>query len=434
MLNVESPNNNSRTSFYADDALDILAQPKFPSAANRFSLQKRKPPPKLVDDDPFASAPLTATRHRSFRSLPTPPAPFDVISPPIPKRFTLSVSPPTYPSELPAFPFQTAAQHLTSPSTTTLATEDKDEHRMDAYSALCSGPSRPLPVPPTTPTSGKEKKRRSHYMTRRQTALQAMQSPTPPYTPPLTPDLSGSSSSGSSSGTSALLLNSSTTSLVIQDDRNIRVPPPSPSPTSSAFMRKLLSRKSTGSLSRGLTKHLTQTSQKDLPPLPFPIVSVTSTEPPSLPRVSALMNGSEMTLDISPPAPPHSAGSRSSVSRRASPTLVNVDAHFSPDISPLELEGNADFMPPQKQRNRFLSFSSKSLLRSKVDLYEANGGRKPFGEPFDEWTLPTSEQLHMAASMLVVSESGVRIRFGELWKNGKTVVIFIRHFRFVFRV
>ncbi|KLO09766.1 hypothetical protein SCHPADRAFT_810398, partial [Schizopora paradoxa] len=49
---------------------------------------------------------------------------------------------------------------------------------------------------------------------------------------------------------------------------------------------------------------------------------------------------------------------------------------------------------------------------------------------FDEWTLPTPEQLHMAGSMLVVSESGVRVRFGDLWKNGKTVVIFIRHFRF----
>lgn len=279
-------------------------------------------------------------------------------------------------------------------------------------------------------------KRRSHYMTRRQTAIQAMQSPAPSYTPPLTPDLSGSSSSGSSSGSSALLLNSSTPSLVIPDGRIFREPPPSPSPTSSTFMRKLLSRKSTGSLSRGFTKHLTQASQKDLPPLPFPVVSVTSTEPPSLPRVSALMRGSEITLDLSPPpSAPQSTGSRSSMSRRASPTLVNVDASFSPDISPLELEENADFIPPHKPRNRFLSFGSKSMLRSKVDVFEANGGRKPYGEPFDEWTLPTPEQLQMAAAMLVVSESGVRVRFGDLWKNGKTVVIFIRHFRFVhFRI
>jgi hypothetical protein len=48
--------------------------------------------------------------------------------------------------------------------------------------------------------------------------------------------------------------------------------------------------------------------------------------------------------------------------------------------------------------------------------------------PFDEHMLPTKDQLSAAASLVVISENGVRIPFGDLWANRKTVVCFIRHF------
>jgi hypothetical protein len=42
--------------------------------------------------------------------------------------------------------------------------------------------------------------------------------------------------------------------------------------------------------------------------------------------------------------------------------------------------------------------------------------------------LPTEAQLSNAASLNVVSESGIRILFGDLWLGQKTIVCFIRHF------
>ena len=96
------------TSFYADDALEILAPPKLTVVANRFSLQKRKPPPKLdlSDEDPFASSPLTEMRPRrrftahpsTSTSLPTTPGNVPDIShgvppPPCP---AITMSPPPH--------------------------------------------------------------------------------------------------------------------------------------------------------------------------------------------------------------------------------------------------------------------------------------------------------------------------------------------------
>ncbi|KAJ7925002.1 AhpC/TSA antioxidant enzyme-domain-containing protein, partial [Mycena leptocephala] len=56
-----------------------------------------------------------------------------------------------------------------------------------------------------------------------------------------------------------------------------------------------------------------------------------------------------------------------------------------------------------------------------------------FGEPpdfdgFDETKPPTQRQLEEAAGLQVISESGVRVPFGNLWREQKTIVCFIRHF------
>ena len=47
---------------------------------------------------------------------------------------------------------------------------------------------------------------------------------------------------------------------------------------------------------------------------------------------------------------------------------------------------------------------------------------------FDEHALPTPKQLADAASCFVIAENGLRVPFGELFRDQKTIVLFIRHF------
>ncbi|OBZ72102.1 Thioredoxin-like protein AAED1 [Grifola frondosa] len=47
---------------------------------------------------------------------------------------------------------------------------------------------------------------------------------------------------------------------------------------------------------------------------------------------------------------------------------------------------------------------------------------------FDEHALPSAEQLTRAASLYVVAQNGLRVQFGDLFRDRKTVVCFIRHF------
>ncbi|KZT07721.1 uncharacterized protein LAESUDRAFT_650794, partial [Laetiporus sulphureus 93-53] len=47
---------------------------------------------------------------------------------------------------------------------------------------------------------------------------------------------------------------------------------------------------------------------------------------------------------------------------------------------------------------------------------------------FDEFTPPTKEQMRYASSLCVVAQNGLRIQFGELIRDRRTIVCFIRHF------
>ncbi|CCL98800.1 uncharacterized protein FIBRA_00805 [Fibroporia radiculosa] len=47
---------------------------------------------------------------------------------------------------------------------------------------------------------------------------------------------------------------------------------------------------------------------------------------------------------------------------------------------------------------------------------------------FDEYAAPTPEQLRLASSIFVVAQNGLRVQFGELFRERKTIVCFIRHF------
>ncbi|KAJ7747366.1 AhpC/TSA antioxidant enzyme-domain-containing protein, partial [Mycena metata] len=55
-------------------------------------------------------------------------------------------------------------------------------------------------------------------------------------------------------------------------------------------------------------------------------------------------------------------------------------------------------------------------------------GEPPESDAFDESRLPTQLELEEAARLPVISESGVRVPFGGLWQDQKTIVCFIRHF------
>lgn len=55
-----------------------------------------------------------------------------------------------------------------------------------------------------------------------------------------------------------------------------------------------------------------------------------------------------------------------------------------------------------------------------------------FSSPtFSEHALPTPRQLADAASCFVIAENGLRVPFGELFRDQKTIVLFIRHFWWV---
>ncbi|CAL1716927.1 unnamed protein product [Somion occarium] len=52
----------------------------------------------------------------------------------------------------------------------------------------------------------------------------------------------------------------------------------------------------------------------------------------------------------------------------------------------------------------------------------------PSTMPFSEDAIVTREQLARASSLVVVAQNGLRVPFGDLFKEKKTIVIFIRHF------
>ncbi|KAJ7163595.1 AhpC/TSA antioxidant enzyme-domain-containing protein, partial [Mycena crocata] len=70
-------------------------------------------------------------------------------------------------------------------------------------------------------------------------------------------------------------------------------------------------------------------------------------------------------------------------------------------------------MPPAPERPREVHFDF---------------GEPPDFDAFDETRMPTQRQLEEAAALQVISESGVRVPFGSLFREQKTIVCFIRHF------
>ncbi|THH08582.1 hypothetical protein EW145_g2610 [Phellinidium pouzarii] len=262
-----------------------------------------------------------------------------------------------------------------------------------------------------------------HYIPRKVLSLSYM------YTLSLTPDLSRSSSEDVSS--SSLLLDP--TMSMAQTPRSATFVDKSagfyetrgPSSSTTSLIRKLIPKRSVASLSSiPRRKREWEVIEKDLPDLPM----ISGSPAPSIPFPCASAPPSISDISLS-----SARGLSSDPFRNVSPAAQEDKGYatapeYRAGISNAHLD--AGLVPQRK--SRLFSFSSRSLLSSRVDLYESKKALKvqTMNYPFEEYALPTPEQLQAAASLFVVAESGVRLRFGDLWKLEQTVVIFVRHFRF----
>ncbi len=96
----------------------------------------------------------------------------------------------------------------------------------------------------------------------------------------------------------------------------------------------------------------------------------------------------------------------------ASPATMKIRRSSSRPTSKLPL--------PQTPKSPLASNPSTTTLPFINQLH--------FAEAISEWDLPTLPALNKAASLPVIAESGVRVAFGSLFAQQKTVVVFIRHF------
>lgn len=290
-------------------------------------------------------------------------------------------------------------------------------------------------ITPSTQSDVAPKK--SHYIPRKSSQLSNM------YTPPLTPDLSVSGSSSSNSESSLLEMmagpSSSSVPRAAVHDSDVKPPKRSKSPAAT-FVRRLLPSRSAGNLATPRQDY------RDMPPMPTPSTSSSTVmarydETPSIPfpRTSTFM---DICIDVSSVHPPP-VGSSTASSQQ---TLVADVDGYQTEPEPISRRAMTDqnlavldagFAPP-RQRTRFLSFSSRSNAKAKQERNSVPKTTQDFSAPermtvstFHEHVCPTPDQLHRAASTLVLAENGVRVRFGDLWERTKTTVIFVRHFRFV---
>ena len=129
-------------------------------------------------------------------------------------------------------------------------------------------------------------------------------------------------------------------------------------------------------------------------------------------------------------SPPASSVSHSAFIHISYPTLSDRysqslfdDAYTSPRPAPQPPHSSTTRLPLTVNGSGKLS---KHRTSPKTNKSKPLPKAPPAVQP--EWALPTREQLTRAASLLVIAESGVRVSFGSLFADQRTIVIFIRHF------
>lgn len=149
-----------------------------------------------------------------------------------------------------------------------------------------------------------------------------------------------------------------------------------------------------------------------------------------------------VSLSTPPPCSPSLTTGSNTVSYMpsASSSSLGFDHNFA--LPPLTFD--MDFAD---RNNSFCSEAAKSVWsdESSISQRTATGRPRLFSyppvtpspalttPPFSEFGLPSTTQLQLSRFLYVISESGIRVKFGDLWQGQKTVVIFIRHFWLAFR-
>ncbi|TFL02454.1 AhpC/TSA antioxidant enzyme-domain-containing protein [Pterulicium gracile] len=144
-----------------------------------------------------------------------------------------------------------------------------------------------------------------------------------------------------------------------------------------------------------------------------------------------------VSLSTPPPCSPSLTTGSNTVSYMpsASSSSLGFDHNFA--LPPLTFD--MDFAD---RNNSFCSEAAKSVWsdESSISQRTATGRPRLFSyppvtpspalttPPFSEFGLPSTTQLQLSRFLYVISESGIRVKFGDLWQGQKTVVIFIRHF------
>lgn len=188
--------------------------------------------------------------------------------------------------------------------------------------------------------------------------------------------------------------------------------------------------------------------RKDLDsPLPPPPVEMemaqVQRQVPSLPSGSAPPQLPPLELRPTPPA------TRAQSRADALPEVTSplVFAHSQPPSPSPEPPRRLKTTPPSQSRIPEVDSLDYTTRSQPTDLYEhgrscsrsqsttPGGARRGHLYPppdFDEHAMPTRDQLERAARLDVVAQNGVRVQFGELFRDRKVMVVFIRHFWCVF--
>lgn len=280
-----------------------------------------------------------------------------------------------------------------------------------------------------SPQNGRKPRTKSHYIPRKASTLSYM------YSRPPTPELSAGSSSGSVSSSSSYLEPSVFPSRAqTPQTAEFMDKPIVQTSTSAKFVKKLWSRRSLASLTSLRGKQ--SMDLKELPPLPTTPIPRPE-RAPTIPyfRDSALASISDTTLPNSNAASPKKSKDSSPVKDTPPPSMkpspTRTEKGSQPKL-PQKGSDSPDSVWPPSKRGRLFSFNSCSMFKSRVDLYEC---KKVVSEPqfsedlFNEYYKPNSDELQTIGSLPVITESGLRIRFGDLWARQKTLIVFIRHFR-----
>lgn len=150
-----------------------------------------------------------------------------------------------------------------------------------------------------------------------------------------------------------------------------------------------------------------------LPPPPMPVPEIRSPPKPSRSATVKAMT-SPMPLVSSPTeiTPPPVSQPRRQRTAPPTPAMGLTSPALTSQSHPNEsfVHGRS-CSPTQSSSNKFQTYPPSD---------------------FDEDAVPTRDQIVKAASLVVIAQNGIRKLFGDLFKDRKAIVIFLRHFWYVF--